>query len=235
VTRNLVRTAKTFVNRVAVALAAGLLVSACATLPGFKHEPETVYLLEWQDDFTPATATNTEPCGSLLIISPLGAPGYATTRMAYVEQDHRVDYFVTHRWADTPARMLGPLMTRALGESGLFEAVVESPAPLQAQLRLESEVLKLRQVFLTRTSEIELNLRVNLYDLTQGRLLVGRVLNVVTPAESRNPYGGVNASHRAVERLFQQLADTLSAVLTENPAACGAESRPVPELTRNTR
>ena len=112
-------------------------------------------------------------------------------------------------------------MTRALGESGLFEAVVESPAPIQAQLRLESEVLKLRQVFLDKTSDIELSLRVNLYDLTRGRLLVSRVLNVVTPAESRNPYGGVTASHSAVEQVFQQLADTLSAVLTENPPVCG--------------
>lgn len=220
-TRNTVRTAKAFVSRTAVALAAILLVSSCATLPGFNNEPEKAYLLEWQDDFTPVTATNIEPCGSLLIISPLAAPGYATTRMAYIEQDHRVDYFVTHRWADTPARMLGPLMTRALGESGLFEAVVESPTPLQVRLRLESEVLKLRQVFLDGTSEIELALRVNLYDLSQGRLLVSRVLNVVAPAASRNPYGGVNASHRAVERLLQQLADTLSAVLTENLPACG--------------
>ncbi|MBA3731568.1 MAG: membrane integrity-associated transporter subunit PqiC [Gammaproteobacteria bacterium] len=199
---------------------AGLLVSSCAALPGFTHEPQTVYLLEWQDDFTPAVPVDIEPCGSLLIISPLAAPGYATTRMAYIEQDHRVDYFVAHRWADTPARMLRPLMTRALGESGLFGAVVESPAPIQAQLRLESEVLKLRQVFLDKTSDIELSLRVNLYDLTRGRLLVSRVLNVVTPAESRNPYGGVTASHSAVEQVFQQLADTLSAVLTENPPVC---------------
>jgi cholesterol transport system auxiliary component len=199
---------------------AGLMVASCATLPGFDDDPVTVYLLEWQDDLKPTAPTDIEPCASLLIISPLAAPGYATTRMAYVQQPHRVEYFVTHRWADTPARMLAPLMTRALAESGLFKAVVENPAPIQTQLRLESELLKLRQAFRDRVSEVELSLRVNLYDLTEGRVLASRVFNAVAPAASRDPYGGVVASHRAVGRVFQQLAELVAEVMADDPLRC---------------
>lgn len=195
------------------------LITACA-LPGQESDPVTTYLLEWNEDFAPSSRSGPAPCATLLVTSPLSAPGYATSSMAYVLRDHRLDYFATHRWADTPAHMLAPLITRALQVSGLFKAVVESPAPVNAELRLESEVLELRQVFSDSSSEVQLSLKTDLYDLTQGRVLASRVLSVTEPAPSRDPYGGVIAANRATGHILEELADFLATILADDPLGC---------------
>jgi cholesterol transport system auxiliary component len=195
------------------------MLAACA-LSGQNREAVTTYLLEWDEAFASESPTPAEPCASLLVTAPLAAPGYGTAGMAYVLKDHRVDYFATHRWVDTPARMLWPLITRALRASGLLKAAVESPAPIDAQLRLDSEVLKLRQLFSASASRIELSLKVDLYDLTMNRLLTSRVFSVTEPSASRDPYGGVVASNRAVSRVFDQLVRFMASVLADDPLNC---------------
>ena len=196
-----------------------MLVGACA-LTGQDSSELTTYLLEWSDPVAEAPSVPT-PCAAVLVTSPLSAPGYGTARMAYTQQDHRLDYFATTRWADTPARMLSPLLTRALQTSGLFKAAVESPAPIDAQLRLESELLKLRQVFSDKASSVELSMKFTLYDLMQGRVLASRMLSVTEPSPSRDPYGGVIAANRAVDRMLTQLANFLAQVLVTQPLDCG--------------
>jgi cholesterol transport system auxiliary component len=141
--------------------------------------------------------------------------------MAYTQQDHRLDYFATTRWADTPARMLSPLLARALHTSGLFKAAVESPAPIDAQLRLESELLKLRHTFSDKASAVELSMKFTLYDLTQSRVLADRVVSVTEAAPSSDPYGGVIAANRAVDRMLTQLVNLLAQVLATEPLNCG--------------
>jgi cholesterol transport system auxiliary component len=200
----------------AMAAAAALMMS-CA-LPGQEREM-TTWLLEWNGSLA-AARPSFEPCVAVLITTPVSAPGYATARMAYTQQDHRVDYFATHRWADTPARMLSPLLARALQTSGLFKAAVESPAPINAQLRLESEVLELRQVFSPGDSKMQLKLKVHLFDLANNRLLASRVFSVTEPTETRDPYGGVVAANRAVARMFEQLVEFLGDELRDASLGC---------------
>lgn len=201
-----------------VVLAAAVLTTSC-TVPGQERDTVTTYLLEWSGPVA-AELPPFEPCAAMLVTTPLSAPGYASARMAYTQQNHRVDYFATHRWADTAARMLSPLLARALQASGLFKAAVESPAPIDAQLRLESEVLELRQLFTPQDSALRLSLKVNLFDLAKDRLVATRVFNVTEPAETRDPYGGVVAANRAVDRMLQELISFLRATLTDDPLGC---------------
>lgn len=206
------------VRRHCAAWAAAVLMMSC-TLPG-QERAMTTYLLEWNGSFA-VERPSRQPCAALLVTVPLSAPGYATARMAYTQQDHRVDYFATHRWADTPARMLSPLLARALQTSGLFKAAVESPAPIDAQLRLESEVLELRQVFRAGDSKIQLRLKANLFDLANSRLVASQVFSVSEPAPTRDPYGGVIAANRATDRIFQEIVAFLADELAGDPLGCG--------------
>lgn len=199
------------------ALATAIVMTSC-TLPGPEREM-TTYLLEWSGPVA-TERPPLMPCAAVLVTAPLSAPGYATARMAYTQQNHRVDYFATHRWADTPARMLAPLLARSLQTSGLFKAAVESPAPINAQLRLESEVLELRQVFSPQESKIRLRLKINLYDLANNRLVTSRVFSVDEPAETRDPYGGVVAANHAVDRMFEELISYLRGALSGHPLGC---------------
>lgn len=202
-------------------LAVAALIVSCA-LPGLKHRDIHTFLLEWNGAPTPSAD---DACATLLVISPLAAPGYDTAQMAYVEQNHQLDYFATHRWADTPARMLSPLIARALEASGLFKAVVESPSPVDAQLRLQSKVLALRQIFTPDESAEQVSLKVDLFDLTQSRLLASRVFSVIVPTTTRNPYGGVVAANRAIDRVFKQMIAFLAGVVAGDPPDCIKKSR----------
>lgn len=198
------------------AIAILVFASACASPlgPATDSTPDTEYLLQWEQTAEGETANKLNPtCPTLLLSSPRAAPGYAGSRMAYMKEAHRIDYFARHRWADSPARMLEPNLMRALETSGLFQAVVRAPTIARFDLRLDTEVLKLVQVFESNESRVELALRISLLDKQQQRVLVSKVLQVSEPATEQTPYGGVKAANRAVDRLMQDLQHVLRPVV----------------------
>jgi cholesterol transport system auxiliary component len=188
-----------------------LLATACSPLgPATSSSVPNEYLLQWEHTDGDAPAVQLNPaCPTLLLSSPRAAPGYAGSRMAYIEEPHRIDYFANHRWADSPARMLEPNLMRALEGSGLFQAVVRAPTSARFDLRLDTEVLRLVQVFEPTESRVEVAVRVCLLDTHQQRVLVSDVLEVTEPAAERTPYGGVIAANGAVDRLLQELQQVL--------------------------
>ena len=74
-------------------------------------------------DARPAVAMLAKRDLVLVVSTPRAAPGFDSTAMAYVQRPHALDHYATHRWADTPARMLGPLLMRTLEDTGSFRAV----------------------------------------------------------------------------------------------------------------
>ena len=126
--------------------------------------------------------------------------------MAYVQKTHALDHYATHRWADTPARMLGQLLTRTLEDTGSFSAVVQGPTGLPADLQLDTEIVHLRQSFLTKPSRVELTLRAQLVDVRARRVLATRYVEVAEDAPSDDAAGGVAAANAAVSRALAQVA-----------------------------
>ena len=188
-----------------------LVATACSPLgPAPSSSVPKVYLLQWeQTDRDEPTVQLNPTCPTLLLSSPRAAPGYAGAGMAYIEEAHRIDYFAHHRWADSPARMLEPLLIRAMESSGLFQAVVQAPTTARFDLRLDTELLRLVQVFEPTESQVELTVRISLLDTQQQRVLVSDVLAVTEPATERTPYGGVIAANQAVARLLEELQRVL--------------------------
>jgi len=197
------------------ALGVVIVVSACSPFaPPTSEPPPNVYLLQWeQPDGGDAAAKSNPLCPTLLLSSPREAPGYVGASMAYTEEPHRIDYFAHHRWADSPARMLEPLLMRALEQSGLFKAVVRAPTTAQFELRLDTEVLQLVQVFEPTASKVELAVRISVLDMNERRVLIGDVLEITQPANERTPYAGVVAANRAVDRLLTELQELLRPVI----------------------
>mgnify|MGYP001824699659 FL=1 len=184
-----------------------LILSLAACGPSLLQrsaEPAThTYVLQWQGD---DVATVADPSGPSLLVSPvLAAPGFDSSDMAYMRRPHEVEYFAHHRWADSPARMLDPLLVRAAAQSGLFRSVAEAGAATRADLRLEGRLLHLQQVCRLNPSELQLALRVSLVDVTSGRVLGTRVLRATEPITERSPYAGVESANRAVSVLLSEL------------------------------
>lgn len=138
---------------------------------------------------------------------PRAWPGFDTQQMAYVRKPYELEFFAASRWADTPPRMLGPLLARALEQTGGFRAVVLAPSLVPADLRLDTEVIRLQQNFAPRPSRAEITLRVQLTDVRAKRVVAAKVLEETESAPSEDAVGGVIAANAALQRLLQQVVD----------------------------
>jgi cholesterol transport system auxiliary component len=191
-------------------LALSVLFGGCTGLQPESAAPPSLHVL----DARPTTVMATEKRDLVLEVSATRAwPGFDTPQMAYVKRPHELDYYASNRWADAPARMVGPLIARALEQSGGFRAIVQPPAVAPADLRLVSELIRLQQNFETRPSHIEFVLRVQLVDVRGKRVLATKTLEATETAASDDAYGGVAAANRA-----------LAGVLAEVAGFCIAES-----------
>jgi len=190
-------------RRATAGLAAVALLAACAALQPPEVEHANTYVLEAM----PAAGAP-RPKGDLVleVSAPRARPGFDTPQMAYTQRANALEYFARNRWADTPARMLAPLLAQALDHSGGFRAVVQAPSLAAANLRLETELVRLQQDFGARPSRVRLTLRAQLIDTDARRVLASAEFDETEVAPSDDAYGGVIAANRALGRLLERLA-----------------------------
>jgi cholesterol transport system auxiliary component len=186
-------------------LASTLLIAACGGIspPHAAIRPD-IYVLEY------AQAVQAAQIKHELVLA-VGVPrtlaGFDTSQMAYVQQPHELNYFAASRWADTPARMLGPLIAHALEQTESFLAVVQSSGMLPADLRLDTELVRLQQDFRTHPSRVQLTMRAQLIDVRSKRLLAVRQFDDFETAASDDAFGGVAAANRLVQRMLGRVAE----------------------------
>ena len=181
-----------------------MLTAGCAALQPPRVESPALYLL----DARPAAAATRLQQDLVLAVNPPSArPGFDTAQIAYVRQAHKLDYYVKNRWADTPSRMLAPLLAQALEQDGTFRAVVRATNPVPVDLRLDTELIRLQHDFTTQPSRVQLTLRAQLYDVKGKKVLAVREFDADENAASEDAYGGVIAANRALERVLVQLTD----------------------------
>jgi len=186
-------------------IALSLFLGGCSLplLQPAPQQPTRNYVLEWDGDSVPQVKA---PRRNSLLISPiLSTPGFDVTDMAYMRTPHEIEYFANHRWVDSPARMLEPLLVQAAEQSGLFRNVIETGSGADVDLRLDSKLIHLQQVCRLNPSQLQLALRVTLIEVASARVIASQTLSVSEAIEARNPYAGVEAANRAVARLLSEL------------------------------
>lgn len=143
----------------------------------------------------------------LTVSMPRARSGFDTSQMAYLQKPHELNYFVVNKWADTPARMLEPLLVQALEQTQSFRAIVRVPSMVPANLRLDTELIRLQQDFSTKPSKVQLTLRAQLIDVAGKRVLAVKLFDDAENATSDDAYGGVLAANLVLQRELNQLAD----------------------------
>jgi cholesterol transport system auxiliary component len=78
---------------------------------------------------------------------------------------------------------------------------------LPANLRLDTELIRLQQNFTTKPSRIQLTLRAQLIDMKDKRVIAVKLFDESENTDSDNAYGGVIAANRALQRLLDQLTE----------------------------
>ncbi|HEY3356764.1 MAG TPA: ABC-type transport auxiliary lipoprotein family protein [Polyangia bacterium] len=186
-------------------LALAPLAAACSVLPA-PQAPEGLFLLSLAPA-PPAPAPPAPAAGgpTLLVGVPLARPGLDTSRMLYTKRAHAVSFYGKSQWADTPARMLAPLLAQALEATGAFRAVVRLPSAADGDLRLDTEDLALVQEFTAKPSRVRLSLRALLVDVRTQAVVATRRFEVEELARSDDAYGGVVAANRAAARLMAEI------------------------------
>lgn len=177
------------------------LAAGCASFPPAPEASPNLHLLQ---PGPPAAQSVRRSDLTLEVSVPRARPGFDTPRIAYVERPFAIDYFSRSEWADTPARMLGPLLAAALEQSGAFRAVVLAPASARAELRLDVELVRLQQDFTVEPSRADLALRAQVVDVQARRVLATLVVEETEPAATRDAYGGVAAANVALGRAIQR-------------------------------
>lgn len=182
---------------------ASLILGGCNVLQPVKPASMNTYALDVQ--FEPAA---TEPGElTLLVNTPNAQPGFSSPRMVFIKRPHEIDYFSQSQWVDSPARMLTPLLIEALERSAKYRAVVQMRSAAMADIRLDTEIVRMQQEFLALPSQIRLSVRAQLIDLHEKRVLASREFDITETAPSDDPYGGVIAMNRAVKKMLLQIAD----------------------------
>ncbi len=188
-----------------VRIVQGLLLAAlagCAALGGTGTDPPRTYLLTLATPHRPAPG---QALPALMVSTPRAWPGFDEPRIAYIQHPLRIDYYASNEWADPPPRMLEPLLVAAL--EARFGTVVSSRSGITAELRLDTEIVKLQQEFLTRPSQGRVMLRAQLIDLSRGRVLGTQSFEARAVAPSDDAAGGVRALDGALQQVLSELVE----------------------------
>lgn len=188
-------------TQVRLAAAAALALGGCVSLP--RPEPVDLFTIDPQPGGSPAAGTGP----AIFVAAPRGGPGVEGPRMAYVKRPNELAYYARSQWAEPPARMLRPLLVRALEGTGAFQAVTEVVPGAAPGLRLESEIVRLQQEFTERPSRVRFTLRLELADAASRRVVGTREIEVIELAPSDDAPGGVAAANVAVRRALAEAAE----------------------------
>ncbi len=187
----------------------GLVLLAACVGPQGKQADTATYLLSAA---LPAKSVSAKSALTLLVTPTRAHPGFDTPRMAYVREANRIEYYAYHRWVETPARMLTPLIAQALESGGAFGAVVQSPASVRANLRLDTELVSLMQDFTQQPSRVRLAVRAQLVDAGSGSVIATRTFEARVSATAEAAQGGAEAANRATAEVLSKLNDWCAAV-----------------------
>jgi cholesterol transport system auxiliary component len=202
------------VARVACCLIAGSLYG-CSLGPA-ETNPVHTYLL---DPNFAAKAISTDGAHNdqtiLLVSVPKARPGFDTPRMAYLLRQHELSYYAFNQWIDTPGRMMLRPLAQAMEGTGLWRAVVQAPAPIRADYRLDCDNLVLEQQFFS-PSRVRLGLRAQLIDIKRQTVMGMRNFEIFEDSLSEDAYGGVVAANKAAAKLLDELIYWIASVMDED-------------------
>lgn len=189
-----------------------LALSGCGLASLAPNPVPQKYLLHLPFD---ASAVQKNGDDNLIVSLPAAAPGFNTTRMIFVNEAHVLEHYAYNQWADTPAKMLLPLLLHSLERSSQFAEVVAAPSPVAGKHRLDTEILRLQQEFSTQPSQIRLVVRVRLIKLDTRKVIGSKLFDVVAEASGNDAKSGAAAANRAVEQLLDGVTEFISDALAK--------------------
>jgi cholesterol transport system auxiliary component len=186
------------------------LAAGCTIFPEAPNQPVRSYVItrDFSADKWPSC---TSPHGVLVVSLPQEQGGTNTSGIAYLLRPHEIRYYAYNQWAESPARLLMPLMVQAMEKTNCWGTVTHAAAALRDDFRLDSEILQWQQEFFSNPSLVRLSFRAQLVESQKREVIAARRFEIIEEAPSGDAYGAVIASNRAVNRLLGEIAEWIKA------------------------
>ena len=186
------------------------LAAGCTIFPEASNQPVRSYLFtpDFSADKWPSCAS---PHGVLVVGLPQEQGGTNTSGIAYLLRPHEIRYYAYNQWAESPARLLMPLMVQAMEKTNCWGTVTNAASALRDDFRLDSEILQWQQEFFSNPSRVRVSFRAQLVESQKREVIAARRFEIIEEAPSGDAYGAVIASNRAVNRLLGEIAEWIKA------------------------
>jgi cholesterol transport system auxiliary component len=178
------------------------LLTSCSILSPVSTDNYTTYVI----NSTPKIIRKSNSHGILYVNMVKADPLYETNAMAYTSQAYQVDYFAKNRWAETPAKMLQPLILKTLQNTHYFHAVTSSTNSVSYNYILNIRLIELRQIFYIHSSSVIFSIHAEMINTRTGQITASRDLTTELPVRNMTPRGGVAAANQAVAMTLKKLA-----------------------------
>ena len=184
--------------------------AGCTIFPEAPNQPVRSYVItrDFAGDKWPSC---TSPHGVLVVSLPQEQGGTNTSGIAYLLRPHEIRYYAYNQWAESPARLLMPLMVQAMEKTNCWRTVTHAGVAVRDDFRLDSEILQWQQEFFSSPSLVRLSFRAQLVESQKREVIAARRFEIIEEAPSGDAYGAVIASNRAVNRLLGEIAEWIKA------------------------
>ena len=181
------------------ALAALLLVGACASLTGSK-ESFTVYSPRYEP---PSGAQGRPVAWQLAIDTPLASDALDTSRMLVMPTPGALETYKGGRWADTPPLMLRGLLIEAFQDTGRIAGVGAVTSGIHADYTITIDLYDFEVQYREGAPHAVIRLNAKLNDASINRVRAAKTF------EADEPVSGTAAGDAAAA--FDRTLDTLLA------------------------
>ena len=129
---------------------------------------------------------------------------FNTNRIIYVNAPYKLSYFPNKRWAALPSDMILQSMFCSFNSSGFFNALFKGYSYARPDYRLQIELIKLQQNYISTKGTAEVALIANLY--SKDNAIIGvRTFISKKLINKKSSYVGVAAINMAVHELTQEV------------------------------
>lgn len=193
-------------------LAASLAIITLAAGCMFQSLPPVeIYTIEpvWSQG-EPTQTARQEPL-ILQLAFVRGAESFTTTEILYTDRLNSQNSYAYSRWRDPPVRSMQTLLEAALGQSGLFRAVLPPTSVSRVDLLLESTLLDFsHHIREDKAAEGVVRMRFHLVNNTSKRVMAGTELVARKEAVSSDARGATAAINQAAVKVADDLVAWLS-------------------------
>lgn len=204
---------------VLVVLAATVLV-ACGSGPRAQFYTLT---------YTPTASSSPGSASSQVgVAAPRASHMLRQDRVVYFTADNQLNFYESHRWADTPPRLVQSQLIRQLNADGLFGNIVPYRAQKGLDYVLRGRLLAMEEVDTATEIKARFSLELELVRQEDDRIVWTGRHGCEQPVATKSVGAVVDTLNGCLQETMTDLTRSLGAALPEIEAARKAESKTRP-------